>query len=66
MGKAIVDVSCELLRQLLYLPYDTEVVMSLLLCAPTFIKVESPSTITVLDWGSYSDSDSAGQDPDKP
>lgn len=77
MGKAILDVSCELLRALLYLPADAEIVMSLLpaypqsvrllveapqfddteqgsvlpVLSPAFEKVESPSTITMIDWG---------------
>lgn len=77
MGKAIFDVSCEVLRDLLYLPADAEVVMALLpayphsvrliveapqfddtkqgaslpVVSPSFERVESPSTVTMINWG---------------
>lgn len=77
MGKAIIDISCELLRDVLCLPDDASVLYSLQSewpdtmrfvveapeipetklegviphLAPTFSRVEVPSTVTMLSWG---------------
>lgn len=75
MTQAIIDISAEFLRELLFLPNGTEIVntmpseypgtirlvvthpliqgaeMSVTRLKPSFRKVQSPSTITFVDWG---------------
>jgi hypothetical protein len=75
MTQAIIDISAELLRQLLFLPDGTEIVYTMQpehpgtvrlvvdhpliqdtgrgipRLAPRWRKVQSPSTVTLVDWG---------------